>query len=128
MEGNFELFEDGESRRSRGVLHVTLNKECRIFFNRHAVEALGEPDGVALLFDKRRKIIGVMPAALNKKYSYRLQPQWRGSKSKKITARNFCRRFGVKPTETIAFPNADVNKDGILVLDLQDVRKVESRR
>jgi hypothetical protein len=106
------------------VLHVTLNKECRMFFNRHAVEALGEPDGVALLFDKRRKIIGVMPAALNKQHSYRLQPQWRGSKSKKIAAGNFCRKFGVKPTETIAFPNAEVNRDGILVLDLQQVKRV----
>ena len=128
MEGNFELFEDGESMRSREVVHVTLNKECRMFFNRHAVEALGEPDGVALLFDKRRKIIGVMPAALNKRYSYRLQPQFRGSKSKKIAAGNFCRKYGVKPTETIAFPNAEVNKDGLLVLDLQAVKAVSNKR
>ena len=97
MEPNFELFEEGERPQAASGVHVTLNKECKLFFNRLAVEALGEPDGVALLFDKRKKIIGVMPSALTKKHAYRLRPFSRGSRSKRITIKNFCRRYGLQP-------------------------------
>lgn len=98
-----------------------------MFFNRRAVEALGEPDGVALLFDKRKKIIGVMPSALTRKHAYRLRPFSRGSRSKRITIKNFCRHHGLQPSETLAFPSAAVNRDGIMVLDLQNVKAVKGR-
>jgi len=128
MEANFELFEEGQVVGTRGRVHVTLNKECKLFFNATAVEALGGPDGVALFFDKRKKIIGVMPTALNRSHAFRLRQQFRGSRSRVITMRNFCRRYDLKPTETLAFPNASINKDGIMVLDLQDVRVVKATR
>src|SRR5688500_18550952 len=127
MEPNFELFEEGERSQAASGVHVTLNKECKLFFNRLAVEALGEPDGVALLFDKRKKIIGVRPSALAKKHAYRLRPFSRGSRSKRITIKNFCRRYGLQPSGTLAFPSAAVNRDGVLVLDLQDVKTVKGR-
>jgi hypothetical protein len=36
---------------------------------------LGRPEGVALLFDRKRKVIGVMPSALDRKHSYRLRTE-----------------------------------------------------
>ncbi len=92
------------------------------------MDALGAPDGVALLFDRKRQIIGVMPSALNRPHAYRLRHQYRGSRSRVITARNFCRHYAINPSETLAFPNAIVNKDGILVLDLQVATTVSSRQ
>lgn len=119
MQVNFELFEEGQADQKTGErLRVTLNKDCRMFFNARAMEALGAPDGVALLFDRRRQIIGVMPSALNRKHAYRLRPQHRGLRSRVITVRNFCRHYEINPSETVAFPDAEVNRDGILVLDL----------
>lgn len=126
MDVNFELFEEGQVERTRERVHVTLNKECKMFFNARALEALGEPDGVALLFDRRRQVIGVMPSALNRKHAYRLRPKDRVSRSRVITAKNFCRHYSINPSETLAFPAASVNKDGVLVLDLQTVEKVKS--
>jgi hypothetical protein len=50
MEPNFELFEEGERSQAASGVHVTLNKECKLFFNRVAVEALGEKEGQAYVF------------------------------------------------------------------------------
>ena len=42
-----------------------------------------------------------------------------------VHAKNFCRHYAINPTETLAFLSPEVNKDGILVLDLNDVRSVK---
>jgi hypothetical protein len=120
MDFNFELFEEGQVERTRERVHVTLNKECKMFF-----KALGRPDGVALMYDRRRKAIGVMPSALNRKHAYRLRRKDRGSQSRVITARNFCRHYAICPAETIGFPTAKVDKNGVLILDLHAAEKVK---
>ena len=128
MDANFELFEEGQVELTRERVHVTLNGACRLFFNARALGALGDPDGVALLFDRQRQIIGVMPAALNRKHAYRLRHREGASHSRVITVKNFCRHYAIKPEGTLAFPSASVNKDGILMLDLQQAEAVTRQR
>ena len=119
---DFQLYEPGQVVRTRDMVHVTINKEYRIFFNAKALEALGNPDGVALMYDARRQVIGVLPSALNRTHAYPLRVRYRGESGRVITARNFCGHHGIKPEGTLAFRSARVNKDGVLILDLQDVR------
>jgi hypothetical protein len=69
-------------------------------------------------------VIGVLPSALDRTHAYPLRTRDRTVSGKVITARNFCRHHGIKPEGTLAFPSARVNKDGVLVLDLQDVKRV----
>jgi hypothetical protein len=122
---DFQLYEPGQVVRTREIVHVTLNKDYRLFFNAKALVALGDPDGVALMFDARRQVIGVLPSALNRTHAYPLRIRYRGVSGKVITARNFCRHHGIKPEGTLAFPSARVNKDGVMILDLQDVKTVK---
>ena len=124
MDMNFELYEEGPAEWTRERVHVTLSKDFHLFFNRWAVEALGRPDGVALLFDKRHKVIGVMPASLGKKHVYRLRQKRGMGEARVISVRGFCRKYGLKPAETVAFTAATINKDGILMLDLNKVSVV----
>jgi hypothetical protein len=42
-----------------------------------------------------------------------------------IDAMNFFRHYQIRPTETLAFTSPDINKDGILVLNLNEVRSVK---
>ena len=102
-------------------VHVTLSKDYYLYFNRWAVEAIGNPDGVALLFDSRQKVIGVMPAALGKKHVFPLRAKKSTGRGRLINVKGFCRKFGIKPAETIAFQTAEVNRDGILLLDMNAV-------
>lgn len=124
MNMNFELYEGGEVEWTRGRVHVTLNKHCHLFFSRRAVEALGGCDGVALLFERRQKVIGVMPARPGQKHSYRLRAKRGMGGARLITAKNFCKTYGIATGETIAFEGASVNRDGVLMLDLQKVSSV----
>lgn len=41
-----------------------------------------------------------------------------------ITVKGFCRNYGIATAETLAFREAAVNRDGVLVLDLQKVMPV----
>ena len=118
---NFELYEGGEVEWTRGRVHVTLNKHCHLFFSRRAIEALGGCEGVALLFDKRQKVIGVMPARPGQKHSYRLRAKRGMGGARLITAKGFCKTYGIATKVTVAFQGATVNRDGILMLDLQKV-------
>jgi hypothetical protein len=121
----WEKFDDGEPYNTRKRIHVTINSEGKIFFNRKAFESLGSPDGVSLMYDRRRSTIGVTAAKLNEQGAYRLRQKQRKFTGHIISARNFCKRFNIFPDETLAFPAADVNNDGILILDLNDVRSVK---
>ena len=119
---DFQLYEPGQVVRTRDMVHVTINKEFRIFFNAKALGALGDPDAVALMYDTKKQVIGVLPSALNRTHAYPLRIRYRGESGRVITARNFCGHHGIKPEGTLAFRSARVNKDGVLILDLQDVR------
>lgn len=74
------------------------------------------------MYDRRRQVIGVMPAALDREHTYRLRHKHRSSDGRAITARNFCRHYEIRPSETLIFPKAAVNRDGVLILDLQTVQ------
>ena len=65
-----------------------------VFLNGLAVEAIGKPDYVVLMYDRRRSVIGVSPATSS-------------------------------PDTTYAFTAPRVDKNGVLVLDLNEVRSVK---
>lgn len=126
MNVDFEIFEAGPEIKDPHRVHVTIDKLGHLFLNRHAVLGLGEPDAVTLMYDRRRSIIGIMPSALNRQQSYPLRKKdKRTSHGRCINAKNFCKHYEIRPTETLAFLSPEVNKDGILILNLNDVRSVK---
>ena len=123
----WEDFEEGPAPDTKKRIHVTINNRCKIFFNRLALAALGNPDAVSLMYDRRQSVIGVKKTPTNRQSSYRLwTKEKRRSEGRMITAMNFCKRYGIAPAETLAFVSAEV-QDGILVLDLNDVRSVAKK-
>ena len=124
---NFKLFEQGPVERTHERMHVTIDRRCRIFFNRVAHEALGKPAGVALMFDEVKQAIGVLPSDTSKKETYRLKSIDRRSGGKAIAALNFCRNCSIDPKETFAFQNPRINHDGVLILSLHHVQTVTRR-
>jgi hypothetical protein len=163
------LFEEGQRERHGRRLHVTLNRLGHLFFNARALAELGQPECVALLFDPKLQVIGVMavpsysigndhpddknpligrrdarapvggelnrligrrdacapvggePNAKLWKSAYELRKKNGFGSARLVYAKNFCNNYGIKPRETVAFRSASVNKDGVLMLDLQKV-------
>ena len=124
---NFKIFEQGPIERSRVRMHVTIDSRCRIYFNKPALEAFGNPPGVVLMYDETKKAIGVLPSIVARKETYGLKTIGAHTGGKAISALNFCRNFSIAPSETLAFQNPRLNHDGILILSLHHVQPVTRR-
>ena len=87
----------------------------------YLIEAMGEPDAVTLMYDRRRSTIGLKRSPLDKQNAYRLKRKNKSS-GRIIYISHFCRNYSICPDETLAFVATEVNKDGVLILDLNEVR------
>ncbi|HMT08309.1 MAG TPA: hypothetical protein PKA82_09920 [Pyrinomonadaceae bacterium] len=129
MEYNWEDFEDGQAFNTKNRMHVTLTPDGKLYFNGCTLDALGMPDGVSLMYDRQRATIGVRASPLNRQSSYVLRRKDKSAnKGRIITIANFCRKHHIRPSESIAFTTAELTKDGILTLDLNEIRNVEKRK
>jgi hypothetical protein len=126
MHIDFEIFEAGPVVQTTDRPHVTINKLGHIFLNRHALALLGDPISVMLMYDPRRKIIGLMPSDRRRQHSFPLRRKdGEASRGRMVYAMNFFQLYRIRPDETLAFNSPHVNNNGILVLDLNDVRSVK---
>jgi hypothetical protein len=128
MDWNWEEFTDGPASGSADRMHITVNRRGCFHLSRRAIERLGEPDSVVLMFDRRRGVIGMVQAPFNKPNAFRLKrKQGKAAASRVVYAANFCRRYAICPDDTIAFNDAKVDKDGVPILDLNEVRSVKKK-
>lgn len=86
--------------------------------------ALGEPDAVVMMYDRRQQTIGIQRSPLDRRNAYRLRRKDRDNNGRVLYAANFCRHYHIKPDKTLAFTNAEVDKNGVLVLSMHAVRRV----
>ena len=128
MELKFELYEDGPVHNSGRQEHVTIRSNGQIFLNRAVLEKLGPPDAVALMYDPRNSVIGIKATQPGQKHAFRLRRSYSGrSRGRQIAAVPFLRHHKILPTEAIAFLEPKVNRDGILLLDLNETYIVAPR-
>lgn len=123
MDVDLELYEEGPVHDSGKHPHVTIRKNGQIFLNRKALEKLGPPDAVALLYDAKRRIIGIQPTPPNRKHAFRLRRSGR-SLARQIAAVGFLRHHKILPTEALGFLDPKLNRDGVLLLDLNETYAV----
>lgn len=112
-----------EAKEARWAqLYATLNVDGDIVISRYTHEALGAPDSYLLLFDRERSVIGLRPASsavYRNAYPARDRGQHGG---KRIRGYRLCREFGITVEHTVRFHRCQLDKDGVLILDLNDVR------
>ena len=125
MEMQWEEFEPGPVEQNTDRIHASINRRGNIYLNRRAFKAIGEPELAVLLYDRRRSTIGITRAPASRRNAYRLKRKnSNGSASRVIYAANFCRHYGIDPEETLAFLAAEVDKNGVLILNLNEVAPV----
>jgi hypothetical protein len=117
-EYSFDKFEDGPPESLGKRINVTINNKGYFFVNRKAILAMGEPDAVVLMFDQVRNVIGMKRSPIERKNAFRLIRRAAHETGRMIYCANFCRHHKIVPAETIRFADPEVNKDGILILDL----------
>ncbi len=128
MEMQWEEFEPGPALPSAEHIYVTINPKGHLYLNSRTIKALGEPDAVVLMYDRRKQAIGIKRAPLDRRNAYRLRkkdgPRTGG---RMIYTANFCRHHHIRPDKTLAFTAAEVDKNGVLILSMHEVRSARRK-
>lgn len=103
------------------ALYVTMNRRGYIAMSGRTFEKLGEPKACNLLFDAVNNRIGLKPAALAARNAFPVAKQGRHG-GRLIRAYRLMQEFGIDLPETIHFHDAEIDQDGILILDLRTAR------
>lgn len=127
MEYQFEEFTALPEEQVIDRIYATINKRGNIHLNRRAVEALGQPERVVLLYDMRQSTIGVARAPEHRPNGYKLRRKDKAGRSRIIYAANFCRHYHIQPEATTVFTDAKVNKEGILILNFREATTVRRK-
>ena len=95
---------------------VTIQKRGTISLNRPALEALGEPAAVELLYDRDERLMGLRPVDPVASHAYRPRKQGRTSNII-VSGQAFTQYFNVETSAARRYPAAML--DGVLVVDLK---------
>lgn len=113
----WDEFFGGPNLPSDKRMHITMSKLGNILLNARTYENLGQPEAAILLYDKRNSVIGVRPASVDVGHAFHFKRRPK-LKHRVIQAIPFCRHHNIKVNRTIAFPEATIDPDGTLLLDM----------
>lgn len=102
------------------ALYATMNPKGVIHISHRTYEKLGEPEAFRLLFDAANATIGMQPTRRVSKNSYPTIKK-NPDRGRIVRAWAFYKEFKIKLHETVRFTDAEIDSDGILVLDLRRV-------
>jgi hypothetical protein len=119
MKMNWETFEGQQYiRRGRKEPRVTFCKGT-FYLNRSAYEAMDCLAAVEMLFEPRRRAIGLKPIAPGKRNAFAIKRHDKRGSHHRISAAAFCKQYHLRFDRTVLFDQADLNNDGVMVLDLE---------
>ena len=121
MNKNWEEFALGP-KDSREDMHVTLNDKREIMIGATAAERFGPHDRAVLLYDRWNGLIGVAPAKARTENSFPIIDKSNG-RHRVIRAGRFFRYYEIIMARTTAC-KAEIDEEGVLVLDLKATRAV----
>ncbi len=107
------------------MIRVSLNGRGHFLLNQKAVDELGSPEAVVLLFDRTDRFIGIKASTPDIEHSYELKRQG-SSQNYLIRAKSFCSYYAISVGDTIVFNDAQL-EDGMIVLDLGNTTEVVRR-
>ena len=105
------------SRAQWAGLYVTLNSKGSLVMNRAAFEKIGSPEAFQILFDPANYTIGLKPTYPRIRNAY---PVMRSGKhgGKRLNVYRLLTEYGLHIKETLEFPDAEIDENGILLLHL----------
>ncbi len=121
MKRDWKLIPRGDKRAQWAGLYVTLNAKGTIVLNRAAHEKLGEAEAFMLLYDPANHTIGLKPTNSSKNNAYPALLSGRHG-GRKISAFQLFVECGIVVKETLEFHDAEIDREGILLLNLRTAR------
>ncbi len=118
MKADWEEVKNGDVLPQHAGIHVSMNTDGNIVMGRVTYEMLKAPPAFNIYFDKANKRIGLKPASLSTRNAYPARVS-NCAGAKMVRGLRLMREQRIVITHTLEFPDADIDEDGILVLDLR---------
>lgn len=112
----FEEFDKRAATASKSPF-VTIQRKGPFSLNKAAVELMGEPEAVTLLYNGEENLIGFKPTSPANPRAFPLRPQGRNASTYMLAGQAFTRHYGID-TSTARRYGVEM-RDGLLVLDLK---------
>ena len=121
MKRNWAQVPRGDKRAQWAGIYVTMNSKGMIVINRSAHERMDKPAAFHLLYDSANNVIGLKPTGVNMRNAYPAYSSGRHG-GRRVNAYRLLTERGLVIKDTLEFPDADIDEDGILVLNLRTAR------
>ncbi len=102
-------------------MYVTMNSKGTIVMNRTADERMGSPTAYLLFYDPNNHVIGLKPTIRQLKNAYQKMKSGRHG-GQKISAYRLLKECDLIIKDTLEFHDAEIDLDGILVLNLRTAK------
>lgn len=111
----------GDKRAQWAGLYVTINSKGMIVMSRATHQRMNEAEAFQLLYDPANNTIGLKRTRLAMRNAY---PALRSGRhgGRRVAAYRLLRECGLVIDQTLEFPDADIDHEGILILNLRTAR------
>ena len=101
-------------------LYATINPRGDFVVNLKTYIRLNEPEAVVLLYDGATRTIGVRPSRLTVPNAILVHTR-HARYNRVFRSRKFLAKHGIKIETTMQFPTAEIDTDGVLILNLKEM-------
>src|SRR5664279_4073223 len=115
-----EIPRDGKRAQWAGI-YVTLNSKGMLVMNRATHEQLGGAAACLIFYDSAKNTIGLKPTGTQTRNAYPAAVSERHG-GRKIAAYRLLVEGSLHIADTLEFPDAEIDTDGILILNLRTAR------
>jgi hypothetical protein len=97
---------------------VTIQKTGILSLNQAAVQALGQPAAVELLYDHNERVVGLRSVAADAEHAFAVTPVSKGANTFVVSGKSFVRHIGLDTTTAVR--RTAYLQDAVLCIDLKD--------
>lgn len=121
MKRNWKQIPRDARRPQWAGIYVTMNSKGTIALNRAAHERMGSPTAFMLFYDDANNTIGLKPTATGQRHAYPLTKSGRHG-GRKLSAYRLLKECSLVVDQTLEFPDAEIDTDGLLLLNLRTAK------
>jgi hypothetical protein len=116
----WDEFKETAARRFPERLYVTINPRGDFVMNLKTFIAMNETEAVVLLYDRSTRTIGVRRSRLDMPNAILVHTR-HARYNRVFRSKKFLEKHGLEFKQTMQFPTAEIDTDGVLILNLKEM-------
>jgi len=122
MTRNWTVFKGRSNISEKSEIYASINERNVVLINSAAFRALKAPEAVELCFDRANGVIGLRGVSKDAENAFPVKPKLKSHYV--ISISPFCKHFNIRVAGTMKFPEAELDENGLLILELTKTLRV----